>query len=346
MGRALKACLESNTYNKKVETFLVQSMLDNPSDIDGCPVVEARTFEEKDCEIIVALNEMNIESAVQTLTVEGFNNLIILNAAGDSWSFIKGNYFFDKKDLEIPFEPLIVDKTLQTQGNNSNDFRVYVARSIFDKNIKSVWRNKFYETDIQVGAALTDKKICDIRDDEGSNISDMNKKCCEITALYWMWKNDKTDYVGLSHYRRRFIFNEDDIAYIKGNHIDVVLTIPVINTRGIRNQYYMDHSENDFNIMIEEIHKLYPEYDADIKTVENQTYFYAYNMFVMKHSVLDEYCEWLFPILFACEKRIGEKADPYQNRYVGFLAERLLNVFLFHNRDRLKMVVAKKIYLQ
>ncbi len=345
MGRALKTCLESEPYNKKVETFLVQDMSDNPSDIYGCPVVEAKTFREKDCEIIVALNEKNLISAEQTLADEGFKNLIILNAAGDSWSYIKGNYFLEQKELYIPFKPLDAGEKLQIYGNATDDFKVYVARSIFDKKTKSLWRSRDYETDIQVGAALTDKKICDIRDDTGSNISNVNKKYCEITALYWIWKNDKTEYVGLSHYRRRFALSDDEIVYIKERSIDVVLTIPIINARGIKKQYEMDHSPDDFDVAIDEVQNIHPEYASAMKYVGEQSFFYAYNMFVMKHCILDQYCEWLFPILFACEKRIGEKSDSYQNRYVGFLAERLLNVFLYYNRDRLKVLVARKTYL-
>lgn len=346
MGRALKVCLESDAYNKSVERFLVQSKSDNPIDIDGCPVTEIGEFNDNDADIIVALNEKNMPSAVQTLNSRGFYNLILLNAAGDSWSFIKGNYFLEKRNLYIPFIPVPSKNATNAIDAALQDFRVYVVRSIYDREISQKLDNRPYEVDIQVGSALTDKKICDIQDDFGDNISEMNRKYCEITALYWIWKNDKTDYVGVSHYRRRFLFDKDAVAAIKNGVADVIVTIPVINTRGIKTQYEVDHSVSDFEILIDVMHRLYPEYGDDLSVVGQQQFFFAYNMFVMKRSVLDEYCEWLFPILFACEEQIGDKEDPYQNRYAGFLAERLLNVFLYHHRERLKIYVAKKTYLQ
>ncbi|GBR74728.1 protein DUF4422, partial [Candidatus Termititenax aidoneus] len=60
---------------------------------------------------------------------------------------------------------------------------------------------------IHCGKALSNLDLGIQGDDTGDNISAKNKNFCELTGLYWAWKNLKklypnVEYVGLCHYRR------------------------------------------------------------------------------------------------------------------------------------------------
>lgn len=69
-----------------------------------------------------------------------------------------------------------------------------------------VYQDDVY-TPIQVGKALhPDLDLGYITDDTGDNISEENPYYCELTAIYWGWKNLNCEYIGLQHYRRYFNF--------------------------------------------------------------------------------------------------------------------------------------------
>ena len=223
--------------------------------------------------------------------------------------------------------------------------KIYVVKSIYDKKIEKEIPLRTYEKEIQVGASLTEKKVCELQDNEGENISDRNRQYCELTALYWLWKNADDDYIGISHYRRRFDIPDGVIDSLDDLNVDIVVTVPVINTAGIGYQYCITHGKTDWEILRDEVHRLSPAYDDSFGFVEKQIYFHAYNMFIMRQDILMEFCSFVFPVIFSCEKRIGKKEDTYQNRYPGFLAERLLNVFLYEHRGEYNIYVANKRYL-
>lgn len=69
---------------------------------------------------------------------------------------------------------------------------------------------------LQVGRALSNKKLPIQGDNTGDNKSSLNGLYCELTGLYWAWKNLDSDYIGLCHYRRiySFITFKDSVKYL------------------------------------------------------------------------------------------------------------------------------------
>ena len=57
---------------------------------------------------------------------------------------------------------------------------------------------------VHVGSAGKETMPGFTRDDEGDSISEKNPVFCELTGLYWAWKNLDCDALGLVHYRRYF----------------------------------------------------------------------------------------------------------------------------------------------
>ncbi len=66
---------------------------------------------------------------------------------------------------------------------------------------------------IHAGKALSTYDLRIQGDDEGDSISEKNPWYCELTALYWLWKNTTADYKGLMHYRRIFVQKRSFVLY-------------------------------------------------------------------------------------------------------------------------------------
>ena len=197
---------------------------------------------------------------------------------------------------------------------------------------------------IQVGAQNNSVDLGFVKDDEGENISQKNPHYCELTALYWAWKNLEADYIGLTHYRRHFIMNHagdkwSRVAsreYIESllDSNDIILPKPrnyYIETS--YSQYVHAHHKEDLDYTRDIISEKYPEYISEYDKLMNSTKGHRFNMFIMKREYYDKYMEWLFDILFELENRLDISSySDYDKRVFGFVSERLLDVWVQTNK--------------
>ena len=198
-----------------------------------------------------------------------------------------------------------------------------------------------------------------LKDNTGDNISIKNPNFCELTGLYWAWKNLNCEYIGLCHYRRYFakggsgsieqkkskILKYADYEKLLSEYDVIVPKKRNYYIETVRSQYEHAHNKSDLEETEKIIAKKYPEYSDAFNKVMNRKRLHILNMFAMKKVLFDQYCSWLFDILFELEKRIDTSTyNQYEARVYGFLSERLFNVWL--EESKLKLFENDVVFLE
>ena len=196
---------------------------------------------------------------------------------------------------------------------------------------------------LQVGAEGKEKYGY-LRDNIGNHISGKNANYCELTGLYWIWKNTDDSYKGLVHYRRYFGRNNlsnkiSDICsyeYLLNclKSVDIVLPYVEYCKQNAKEEILLHCcTEEIFDKLRQIIETKYPDYIETYDRYFNENKASLFNMLFCKREIFDAYCEWLFSILFVLEKQVDlAKLNTYQQRLYGFLSERLLNVWVIKNK--------------
>ena len=205
---------------------------------------------------------------------------------------------------------------------------------------------------IHVGRAIHGVDFGFTSDATGQNISSKNDTYCELTAVYWAWKNldPQVPAVGLSHYRRYFRGGADGPSgarVLSGEEMTTLLSsfdVVVARRRNyvvenVESHYRHGHIGSDLDAVRSVLRQHHPEYSTSFESVMHRRSLSLYNMFLMRRVVFDEYSAWLFDVLESAELHIdNDGRDAYQRRTFGYLAERLLNVWLEHNSATLKVI--------
>ena len=192
------------------------------------------------------------------------------------------------------------------------------------------------------------------RDDSGDNISEKNPYYCELTGVYWLWKNVKADYYGLTHYRRHFsakkgfkpgkdkfkyVLNAEQLEKLLRNNNILVPKKRKYYIENLYNHYAHTHYAEHLDITREIIKEKCPEYVSAFDVVMKRTWAHMFNMFIMRREYYNEYCEWLFSILFELENRTDPtKYNAFQARYFGRVSELLFDVWLLKNQYEYKEI--------
>nr|WP_262510466.1 DUF4422 domain-containing protein [Arcticibacterium luteifluviistationis] len=213
-------------------------------------------------------------------------------------------------------------------------------------------------------------------DDTGDNISDKNKYYSELTGLYWIWKNEKADIIGSTHYRRHFTAKQEPLRYrlkrlsyfpaglfkkrfglIYTNNVDLwkekiikpeeILAIfkdyeAIMPVRRkfrytIKEHYRRYHNLEDLKAIERILKRDYPDYMPSFEKVLEGNRLFANNMFILKYDAFNELMTWLFDILFKLEEEFDlNKYTGYQERIFGFLSERLITIWIEHHQINYK----------
>lgn len=178
-------------------------------------------------------------------------------------------------------------------------------------------------------------------DDTGDNISDKNGSYCELTALYWAWKNlGDTEYIGLCHYRRYLDFDLSE-ENIKKTFQKYDIVIPEIKHQFAANFYELVSltSYEDTYIFLDTLLGMLPDQRSLIfETFMRSNKFTVCNMFVMRREDFNEYCEFLFTLLSEMEKKVKPGSYSRLRRVYGYMSEPLLGFWIKYKNWKVREV--------
>ena len=249
---------------------------------------------------------------------------------------------------------------------NMTKIKIYVSHRV-DYNASIIDNNIYIP--VRCGAVYDHNPSSKmLGDNTGDNISEKRMSFCELTVLYWAWKNQKADYYGLCHYRRYLSFSNNIGTYSNSEHNQGCISIPDLKPETIKkfnlSYSYMQkeiekydaifmepidlkalniksnyeamknspdyHNIKDVDRMMNIIKDKYPQmYETAYNYMYEDSKSFLYNCFIMKAEIFHNFCFWFFDILFELESQIDKsKYSMQQYRTIGTLGERLLGIYI------------------
>jgi len=210
---------------------------------------------------------------------------------------------------------------------------------------------------ISLGTFKFNNDYC-LSDDMGINISHHHPFYSELTSQFCAWKNlGPYDYIGFCQYRRYFHFLNDSFAchnkifldptpetfaFISSDQqyqaalsilsfADMIVPRPMNLGVSITDQYLACKPSIHWTLLIDSIREIFPEYGYLLKWFEHERLLTVCNMYVMKPEILNQYFTQLFRLTEYMRPKLTLPPNQPDHRYLGYLAERFLSLYLFAN---------------
>lgn len=261
------------------------------------------------------------------------------------------------------------------------DIKIFVSHRI-DLDSETI-DNPLY-IPVRCGAVYDEREnVTMLGDDTGDNISEKRNSFCELTVLYWAWKNIKADYYGLCHYRRYLSFADrtypgdglgqglldsmapqilSDCALTDKDYISKTIcqydllvskeycmknVVPNSTCKNVREQWEVYCSSylksEHFDLLLSLIKKHAPEFYEDAISYMNGKYFRGFNCFIMKRSLLENMCDFMFPILFEFDACIDKSNfSDTQKRAAAYAGEWLFSIWVFHQKKKTNFKISER----
>jgi lipopolysaccharide biosynthesis glycosyltransferase len=201
-----------------------------------------------------------------------------------------------------------------------------------------------------------------IGDNTGDNISQLNKDFCELTGIYWAWKNyDKLgnpDRIGFMHYHRHFVFDsiknfnnkyknvmirfdrldDNTLRAIKYSpkivnetvsQYDFIAASPVDDGVTVYEHFDKYHNVEEVTFCLNIVKQRYKKIYSYAEQFFNQNLNSCCNMFIMKRDIFFEYCKFVFDIAFDFIKNFDRYNYSFKDRRL-FIIERMTALYLYY----------------
>lgn len=337
-------------YNSSPQAFYVSDIRGNVAQIDGIPVLGVKGIDasDKSCIYIIATPEVHHGAIADSLIQRGVSWEQLIFVDNRLENRLVEEYYKASREF-VTFSEMAYHKGgCEDVLRDKSDIMVFQAKCHVDKPLQHVSTLPAYIQPIQVGAALTDIVITELRDNSANdNISHKNRNYCELTATYYAWKNCHAQYKGLCHYRRIFDLSDAQLRNVltECDEVDVILPYPTIHYPSIKSQHTYCVGAHDWEAMLQAVQEVAPDYYDAYEEVFSEKYFYNYNMLIAKREVFDDYCRFMFGVLERVEELASPKGCERADRFAGYIAENLTTLYFRKNKDRWKIIHTGKLWL-